>query len=574
MQKCVVVAILLVAGAAAAEIPDRLSVQGRLSNAGGAVDGSFDMWFTLYDASGDAVYAEFHNEVPVDDGVFQVILGDDDPLPQDLFVVGGDLSVAVQVDEQAELPSQPVASVPFALAARHAETAALADVATVAQGLSCAGCVSSEALGFEAAAKSDLTALETSIQDAVADALKTAPKRFAASGVVAPGEALTLTHGQDTADLMATAWIKTDAGLWRALPVQSDCKACGTGLDGVYEPNVDTTLAGGEYNFASINIKAGVTITVTGATPLTMRSQGAVVIAGTLALNGGNGTSGTSSGGWSQCPAPNGEGVGGAAGGGGGHAGGSSAKDYCNVQSCSGSAPNTACTCGAPGAGPGGGARGYFCGQGAGGGGGGHGAAGSTGGANSNGDAQGGAGGSAYASIDTGLLLGGSGGGSGSAGSGANAPGGGGGGGGGAVVIIAPTIQIPGSLAAHGGKGGDQTGSGDGGSGGGGAGGALWLRASAVDLTGGTITATGGAGGKASTSSPPYGGDGGPGAVGRVRIDATSIQGTSTPPFTQGDSSGLGTAAVPLVLEQTDSNTVRLVNTFGKSAELRLVVIH
>lgn len=72
----------------------------------------------------------------------------------------------------------------------------------------------------------------------------------------------------------------------------------GTGADGVYAPSANTTLSTannfGVWNFASVNIPAGVTVTVTGPNPLTMKCTGSVTIAGTLDLAGTNG------------PAPNG----------------------------------------------------------------------------------------------------------------------------------------------------------------------------------------------------------------------------------------------------------------------------
>jgi len=78
-----------------------------------------------------------------------------------------------------------------------------------------------------------------------------------------------------------------------------------TGADGAFSPTSNTTLAlppDGVFNFTTIDIPAGVTVTFTRNatnTPVTMLAGGNVVIAGTISLNGGTGgnsSSGTSIG--------------------------------------------------------------------------------------------------------------------------------------------------------------------------------------------------------------------------------------------------------------------------------------
>jgi len=76
-----------------------------------------------------------------------------------------------------------------------------------------------------------------------------------------------------------------------------------TGADGAFNPTTNTTLAlppNGVFNFTTINIPAGVTVTFTRNTtntPVTMLASGNVVIAGTINLDGapgGNASTATS----------------------------------------------------------------------------------------------------------------------------------------------------------------------------------------------------------------------------------------------------------------------------------------
>src|ERR1041385_8407477 len=72
----------------------------------------------------------------------------------------------------------------------------------------------------------------------------------------------------------------------------AQCLNCGNGADGVYSATTNTTLEGGTYNFSSFSIAAGVTVTVTGSSPLVIQCTGPVNIQGTLSANGGNGGDG------------------------------------------------------------------------------------------------------------------------------------------------------------------------------------------------------------------------------------------------------------------------------------------
>lgn len=266
-----------------------------------------------------------------------------------------------------------------------------------------------------------------------------------------------------------------------------------TGADGAFNPteNVEVQLpADGKLNYTTVNIPAGVTVTFkknVANTPAYLLATGDVTIAGTISVNGTDGSAIT----------PGKGGPGGFDGGIGGPSNGDGGK----------------------GLGPGGGnpARAYSAAY-AGSGGGGYGASGATGcGYNY------GTGGSTYGNVRIIPLPGGSGGGG---GAGNNYAAGGGGGGGGALLIASSgTITITGAITANGGKGGNSSGM-NAGSGGGGSGGAIKLMADRI--TGeGSISAVGGSGGTTAYV-------GGAGGRGRIRFEANTVtrSAATTPSYT------------------------------------------
>ncbi len=363
---------------------------------------------------------------------------------------------------------------------------------------------------------------------------------------LAAGGNTTLSHGAGTNLVFAQAWFKDLAtGEWSLTGSSVSGEDLGDGSSGAFKPQSDTTLSGGTHNFTEFEIPAGVNVTVTGLAPLIVRSKGPLTIAGTLSLNGKDGQTITSTG-------PNA--AGGAGGGGGGGKGGKS--DY------GGSATQ--------GSGLGGGQAGGSGSYGGGAGGGGHASAGEASKPAPCSTGSNGAGGSAFASLDADILAGGSGGGGGGYGGAANSAGGGGGGGGGAIKMVAPSVQITGTINANGGKGGDVTNDRDGGGGGGGAGGAIWIVSGSV-LISGTVSALPGAAG-ITDKQGCYGSDGGKGGVGRIRIDAFSISGATTPPATSG-SNTIGTSGTPLRVFQPDTNTVAVQNLSFVPLDVKLLVI-
>jgi hypothetical protein len=257
-----------------------------------------------------------------------------------------------------------------------------------------------------------------------------------------------------------------------------------TGADGALAPvsgTVTLTLPpSGVFNFTTINIPAAVTLKFTrnaANTPVTLLASGAVTIAGTIDIRGGN----ASNGGGGTPLASNG-----GLGGPGGFDGGSGAN-------------GVAATLGGSGLGPGG-----SVGVSGSGGGGSFGTAGTN-------SSNGGLGGPTYGTEALLPIIGGSGGAGG--GSGLGSFSGGGGGGGGAILIASSsTITFTGSITAAGGAGGGGIGSPQ--AGGGGAGGAVRLVATTVTGNNGNIDVRGG------NLSSVIGALYGTGGNGRLRVEA------------------------------------------------------
>jgi hypothetical protein len=273
-----------------------------------------------------------------------------------------------------------------------------------------------------------------------------------------------------------------------------------TGADGAFNPTTDAviTVNQAEYNYTTINIPEGVTVTfvpdAVNNYPVVWLAQGDVTIAGTVDLSGGAGHPGNSS-----VPTRS-------IGGPGGWSGGVGAQAPI-------SNPDVSLRATA-GMGPGGAREGSQDSD-----------AGSGAGYRVDGNAGYSAAsnlvGESYGNSFGIPLLGGSG------GAGAtfsNQPGSGGGAGGGAFLIASSTeIDIAGSVISRGGNGGVSTGSYGGG---GGSGGMIRLVANHIAVSG-TLNAAGGIGGDPGSTV----GRGGTGSDGRVRLDAFTfdLTGSSVP---------------------------------------------
>ncbi len=308
------------------------------------------------------------------------------------------------------------------------------------------------------------------------------------------------------------------------IPVQSRAFESGsTGADGAFNPTADTVLQmpeDGIFNFTTVNIPAGVTVTFkknSKNTPVYILATGDVIIEGTIGVDGGDATN--------QIPGE---------GGPGGFDGGPGSVF---------SEP------GGNGLGPGGGEGGPYISQkscptcGLGGGGGGYGTAGNRGCYIDSGQ-----GGTSYGNSLLQPIVGGSGGGGGSGGKCSTniGAGGGGGGGGGAIVIASSTkIVVNGTITANGGNG--DKGSCYSAGGGGGSGGAIRLIAPTISGNG-IISAVGGKS-KGVSSCGIYCCfyEGGNGGLGRIRLEAEHIAFASqtTPPYSVGRPSSVFIAEVP-----------------------------
>lgn len=277
-----------------------------------------------------------------------------------------------------------------------------------------------------------------------------------------------------------------------ALPsqAQNNFNSGSTGADGAFAPAANQTIqvpANGVFNFTTVNVPAGVTVTFTRNaqnTPVTILASGNITIAGSLVFSG-------------QPGATSGSGGLGGPGGFDGGLGGFGLPIYS----------------GNPGQGPGGGTAGKKgTTYGAGGGGGGFNAVGANGGGQAG---SFGLGGPNYGTNTLLPLIGGSGGGGGGAIT-TNRGASGGGGGGAILIASSGTITFSGSgtINAQGGNGGSApTQSGFGG-GGGGSGGAIRLIANLISGAA-TLNGNGGAAGGCYN-----GGCGGLGGIGYVRVEA------------------------------------------------------
>ena len=308
---------------------------------------------------------------------------------------------------------------------------------------------------------------------------------------------------------------------------QSAFSSGSTGADGPFSPATSQTIVvpdSGVFNFTTVNIPTGVTITFArnlSNKPMTILASGDVTIAGTINIDGKPGST---------------NGFGGP-GGPGGFTGG--AGGYGFDQSFSG----------VPGEGPGAGGGGLGNatisqpGSGGGGGFGTNGAAGQTG-------ANAGQAGQRFGTPTIIPLIGGSGGGGGASLS--NSRGGAAGGGGGAILIASSgTITISGTITSKGGNG--NTGNAGGG---GGSGGAIRLIANTVTGAG-SLNVGGGLGG-----SPNISFAGGVGGQGYIRVEAydfTGFTGTSTP-------ANIISFVLPHPVTSPTSPTLRIASIGGVNA--------
>lgn len=133
------------AGATAADLARKLTIQGRLDTSSGApASGTFDLVVRLFAAQtgGSALYQEAAVGVQVAGGLFDREIG---PVPSGVLEGASSLWLEVQVGSDT-LPRRPLGAVPYALVAQQA------NVALSATGVVCTGCVDPAEVSFAYAA--------------------------------------------------------------------------------------------------------------------------------------------------------------------------------------------------------------------------------------------------------------------------------------------------------------------------------------------------------------------------------------------------------------------------------------
>ena len=136
LSAAIVLGLLMWCQGGARAAPPQLDYQGKLTDAtGNPVNGPTSMVFRIWsDANKFAtvMWIETQAVVQVENGLFHVVLGDSVPLPTNLFDADGRV-LSVQVGSDAQMtPRLPLQSVPYALNAERAASAASADNATYA----------------------------------------------------------------------------------------------------------------------------------------------------------------------------------------------------------------------------------------------------------------------------------------------------------------------------------------------------------------------------------------------------------------------------------------------------------
>jgi subtilisin-like proprotein convertase family protein len=138
-------ALWLLTSTAWAAVPATVPVQGALTSTGGGpvADGSYDVTFRFFKAEqfGDPLWTEGPVKLTVQNGLFAYALGQKTALDAKVLESLGAAWLSVQVGGEPELPRKALQSVPFSLRT------------SLAEGLSCSGCVTLAHLSDEVLAK-------------------------------------------------------------------------------------------------------------------------------------------------------------------------------------------------------------------------------------------------------------------------------------------------------------------------------------------------------------------------------------------------------------------------------------
>ena len=130
MKRCsiwltVLVVFVALSSTAAAAVPRLINYQGALTDSRGvAVEGTHTITFSFYsstDAGAIALWKEEHRNIDVSDGLFHVILGSVNPIPDRTFA-SGQLWIGISVDNDPEFePRTQMTAVPWAVRAAVAD---------------------------------------------------------------------------------------------------------------------------------------------------------------------------------------------------------------------------------------------------------------------------------------------------------------------------------------------------------------------------------------------------------------------------------------------------------------------
>ena len=125
-------AALIIIPAAYSDIPHLLNYQGKATDSGGApLNGAYDITFRIYDhaTAGELKWSEIHQDVSIENGIFQVLLGSVTPLD---LAFDEDYWIAIEIGTDGEMtPRTRLASVGYAYTAENAEHAEHAETASV-----------------------------------------------------------------------------------------------------------------------------------------------------------------------------------------------------------------------------------------------------------------------------------------------------------------------------------------------------------------------------------------------------------------------------------------------------------
>ncbi len=109
--------ILFLCSVSSAVVPDRINYQGKLATAsGGCLNDTVQMTFSIYSDDQGTVqdWTETQNSVIVKEGIFNVLLGSDTPIPASVFD-GSTKYLGVKVESDPEMtPLKPMVSVAYA----------------------------------------------------------------------------------------------------------------------------------------------------------------------------------------------------------------------------------------------------------------------------------------------------------------------------------------------------------------------------------------------------------------------------------------------------------------------------